>query len=102
MEAIGAFRIAADHPALPGHFPGRPVVPGVVLLDEVLALLRATWPGRVTRLPQVKFLRPVLPEEMVAVAAAPGSGGAITFLASIGGAPVLRGTAALGEPLSET
>ena len=35
MQPLGAFRIAADHPALPGHFPGRPVVPGVVLLDEV-------------------------------------------------------------------
>ena len=29
--------IAADHPSLPGHFPGQPVVPGVVILDEVSA-----------------------------------------------------------------
>ena len=29
------FRVAADHPALPGHFPGRPIVPGVVILDHV-------------------------------------------------------------------
>lgn len=33
-----ALRIGADHPCLPGHFPGRPVVPGVVLLDRVAAL----------------------------------------------------------------
>ena len=31
-----SLRIAADHPALAGHFPGFPIVPGVVLLDEAL------------------------------------------------------------------
>ena len=54
-----AIRIDAEHPSLPGHFPGRPVVPGVVLLDEVAALL----PGPVTRIAQVKFVAPLLPGE---------------------------------------
>ena len=54
-------RISADHPALPGHFPGRPVVPGVVLLDRIAAALER-WRGlRIAGLPQVKFLRPLLP-----------------------------------------
>lgn len=52
-----ALRIGADHPGLPGHFPGRPVVPGVVLLDEVAARL----PAPVTRIVQVKFVAPLLP-----------------------------------------
>ncbi|HEY8010298.1 MAG TPA: hydroxymyristoyl-ACP dehydratase [Rudaea sp.] len=57
------FRIGSDHPALPGHFPGRPVVPGVVLLDRVTAALER-WRGqRIATLPQVKFLAPLLPEE---------------------------------------
>lgn len=58
------FRIPADHPSLPGHFPGRPVVPGVVLLDRVLEAIEHTHaPLRALRLPQVKFLQPLLPDE---------------------------------------
>lgn len=34
------FTIAADHPALAGHFPGNPIVPGVVLLDQVTGALQ--------------------------------------------------------------
>jgi 3-hydroxymyristoyl/3-hydroxydecanoyl-(acyl carrier protein) dehydratase len=55
------FSIAPTHPALPGHFPGRPVVPGVVLLDRVAAALERWRGARVAGLPQVKFLRPLLP-----------------------------------------
>jgi 3-hydroxyacyl-[acyl-carrier-protein] dehydratase len=57
--------IPADHPSLAGHFPGNPVVPGVVLLDHVLAVA-ADWLGGLPAalaLPQVKFLQPLLPEQ---------------------------------------
>lgn len=58
------FRIPPDHPCLPGHFPGQPVVPGVVVLDEVLALVRAEFgERRLSRMPQVKFAMPLLPEQ---------------------------------------
>lgn len=62
------FVIAHDHPALPGHFPGNPVVAGVLLLDEVLSLLEATHgPMPKLRLPQVKFLQPLLPGQQARV-----------------------------------
>ncbi len=58
-----SFRIAASHPALPGHFPGYPVVPGVVLLDRVAAALE-NWRGaRISVMRQIKFLAPLLPEQ---------------------------------------
>ncbi len=59
------FRIAADHPSLPGHFPGRPVVPGVVLLERVLEAIETAGGAELgaLRLPQIKFLRPLLPEQ---------------------------------------
>ena len=62
MSEAACFTIATDHPALPGHFPGRPVVPGVVVLDRVVAALeQAHGPLPPLRLPQVKFLQPLLP-----------------------------------------
>ncbi|MEO6365047.1 MAG: hypothetical protein ABIO38_03235 [Luteimonas sp.] len=59
-----AFRIDPDHPSLPGHFPGRPLVPGVVLLDRVIeAIESAHGPLGALALPQVKFMQPLLPGE---------------------------------------
>ncbi|QBB72451.1 hydroxymyristoyl-ACP dehydratase [Pseudolysobacter antarcticus] len=56
-------KIAADHPSLPGHFPQQPVVPGVVLLDQVAAALQR-WRGlQIEQLVQVKFVQPLLPDQ---------------------------------------
>lgn len=64
MMDAARFVVGAQHPALPGHFPGRPVVPGVVLLAHVQAAIEATHgPLGALRLPQAKFLRPLLPGE---------------------------------------
>lgn len=59
--------VARDHPCLAGHFPGRPVVPAVVLLQLVLDALR-TWRGAHCQLRELigaKFLVPLLPGERV-------------------------------------
>ena len=64
-----SFIIPADHPSLPGHFPGRPIVPGVLLLDRVLDAIEATHgPLGPLRLPQVKFAQPLLPGEQADIA----------------------------------
>jgi len=58
--------VAVDHPAFAGHFPGRPMLPGVALLAEAMeaasgdaALASAIGPA--PRLSVVKFLAPVGP-----------------------------------------
>jgi 3-hydroxyacyl-[acyl-carrier-protein] dehydratase len=58
--------IGIDHPALAGHFPDRPVLPGVALLAEVLEAAAAdprlsAAVGAAPRLGVVKFLSPVEP-----------------------------------------
>lgn len=58
--------IPIDHPAFAGHFPGRPLLPGVALLAEVLEAALdvpdlAARIGPAPRLAVVKFLAPVGP-----------------------------------------
>lgn len=57
--------IAADHPAYAGHFPGRPILPGVVLLDAALYALAACLDRQDTtgQLKSAKFHSPVQPGE---------------------------------------
>ena len=56
--------IHADHPSLPGHFPGAPLVPGVVILDEVVAAVDE-WrrDAQLSDVRSVKFLAPLQPEQ---------------------------------------
>lgn len=85
------FSIPPDHPSLPGHFPGRPIVPGVVLLDHVVAAIEATAGALPTlRLPQVKFVQPLLPGEEAEVVLDAQSGARWKFR-------VLRGDALLAS-----
>lgn len=72
-QVIERLDVALDHPAFAGHFPGRPMLPGVALLAEAMevaaadpALARAIGPA--PRLAVVKFLQPVAPGAALEIA----------------------------------
>ena len=62
------FVVDPAHPSLPGHFPGAAVVPGALVLERVVAAIEAAHgPFAALRLPQVKFLQPLLPGQSAQV-----------------------------------
>jgi acyl-CoA synthetase (AMP-forming)/AMP-acid ligase II len=73
--------VPADHPAFAGHFPGQPLLPGALLVSEVMEAMRRV-PAMAARLgPQptlaaVKFLAPVRPGSRIDIALHPETGAA--------------------------
>ena len=88
------FCVGAGHPSLPGHFPGNPVVPGVVLLDRIAAAVERAGAGTLRRIGAVKFLAPVLPDEAIECVVT-RDGERVRFHATRGDVLVLRGDGTL-------
>ena len=59
--------IAADHAAFAGHFPGRPIVPGVLLLDLAQLELQSATGLQPQGLAFAKFLSPAVPGETLSL-----------------------------------
>lgn len=76
-----ALPIDPGHPAFAGHFPGAPIVPGVVLLDQALhAIASATGVSLAAcELRAVKFLSPLAPGVAVVLVSEVQANGAIRF-----------------------
>jgi len=87
-----SFVISATHPSLPGHFPNHPITPGVVTLDHVVRGLLEQMPGTsLCGFPQVKFLRPLLPQVEVTVTYKPKSETLYQFICEGDGKVILSG-----------
>jgi 3-hydroxymyristoyl/3-hydroxydecanoyl-(acyl carrier protein) dehydratase len=79
VVSTARIEIGADHPAFAGHFPGRPLLPGVALLAAVLEAVAAeprfaAAVGTAPRLAWVKFLAPVGPDTSLAISLRLGDG----------------------------
>ena len=64
------FTIDADHPAMAGHFPGNPLVPGAMILARVAHALRARFPGHPPgSIAGARFHAPLAPGETARIEA---------------------------------
>lgn len=91
VRSIG---IAADHPAFAGHFPGTPILPGAVLLDEALRIIEMNlaidlieW-----RLTAAKFLESIRPGDRVSVEHTGAAAGTVRFSVRVADRSALSGS----------
>jgi len=96
MKTQTPLNIAIDHPAFAGHFPGSPIVPGVVLLDETLHAISIEHSQPVTayQVSSVKFLSPLLPGEPALLQYELQGGGSIRFDVMSGERHIVTGSLA--------
>lgn len=89
-------RIDPGHRALPGHFPGHPVVPGVVWLAEIVTAAgeQLGFRSGPSRWRRIRFVRPVAPATPVRLTLE-GSADAFSFrLTTLDDQPVASGQCA--------
>lgn len=97
MRSETTLHIPPDHPAFAGHFPGAPIVPGVVLLDAAVhAMQRLLGRAGPCEIGAAKFLSPVGPGETLTIALDTTATGGVRFEISSAGRKVATGTLAPG------
>lgn len=102
-------RFAVNHPCGAGHFPGNPIIPGALLLDEVLTCITGNlasddsawnpaqnWTWQVK---SAKFPQPVRPGDTVHINYTQTADGEIRFECTVSNNKVMSGIAR-GHPLA--
>jgi 3-hydroxyacyl-[acyl-carrier-protein] dehydratase len=95
---------AVGHRSAEGHFPGNPIIPGAVLLREIVAAVMGEKQGGDAagrlEIRSAKFHHPVRPGDTVAVSWTEKADGEVRFSCSVAGSdrPAMTGTILLAPP----
>lgn len=86
-------QFAADHPTSAGHFPGNPIIPGALLLAEVVRRIEQAEGTHFAscNVKAAKFLHPARPGDGVDIEYARSAAGTIEFQCEVAGNRVLTG-----------
>ena len=87
--SVAEHRFDAAHPTAAGHFPGNPIIPGALLLDQVLRVIGLDTAD----VPVAKFLAPVRPGEPIEIRWRENAAGTIAFECRTGDTLALSGSA---------
>ena len=86
-------RFPPDHASAPGHFPGNPIIPGALLLSEVLRAIETDL-GRTLcpfQIKFAKFLHPVRPGDRLLIEFSWPDGKKLKVSCTAAGTEVLAG-----------
>ena len=91
----------ANHPCGAGHFPGNAIIPGALLLDEVLACISASLDAgdMAWRIKSAKFPGMVRPGDKVHINFNRSDNGDISFECTVSDSRVMSGTSGI-RPVS--
>ena len=100
MKLVRTVEMAADHPAFAGHFPGMPILPGAVLLDEALHAIGTDRNLDLTQwqVTAAKFLEAARPGDALAIEHSAAPDGTLRVAVRIAGRPALTATLTPATP----
>jgi 3-hydroxyacyl-[acyl-carrier-protein] dehydratase len=93
VKLVHTLDVAFDHPAFAGHFPGMPILPGALLLDEALHVIEKDRNLDLTQwqVTAAKFLEAVRPGAALAIEHSAASDGTVRFAVRIADRTALTG-----------